>query len=250
MTLFSSTINHQFPYFISPAGEYIRNQHLTQCRGGLMKNLQEVYRIASTLAFENAERWLEVAKAAFQMGYYGQARSLTITAYEEMGKAIVSWWAANGIVPFDDDLVHDVYRVHWVKTTISAMLHGILQIPLDLSFGFIEENEFLKEAVTMNKEKLLEVSMDLLEAAAEVEFKRREGMYVDVWEEDDGSFTVTSPSDITEDRTKNAIEEVEFVLKFSTSLFKFLDENPQELENYKTGVEEERRYFDDLPDTP
>jgi AbiV family abortive infection protein len=206
-----------------------------------LSNETEAYKKASGLAFDNAERWLKVAKAAYAMGYYGQARSLAITAYEEIGKAVVSWWAAEEIVPIDDDLVIDAYSYHWTKTGISLILHSVIRLPVELAFGFIQEEDILKEIVTTNEEKETEALYEFAELLVELENKRREGMYVDIWKEEDGTLSITAPSDIEENRPRTAISEIEGVLQFAKSLFDYLDENPEAKKAYKEAVEKERK---------
>jgi len=54
----------------------------------------DAYSRAYGLAMKNAKAWLEISTLALVNGHNGQAYSVAVTAYEEIGKACVTWLAA------------------------------------------------------------------------------------------------------------------------------------------------------------
>ena len=206
----------------------------------IFDNELDAYSLSYKLAMDNALAWLKASKLAFENGLYGQSYSLIITSFEEIGKAYISWLAANEIISLEDEMLEMAYSNHEFKTLVSDLISLQDALVLAMNLGIIEEDELWKEVTLVSGEAALR---ELVERSMDREDKRRLGMYVDVWEEDSGDFTVTSPKDIIEELPRKAIEEVERTHELLSVIFQFLDENPElmpfVIKNFKERMAED-----------
>lgn len=197
----------------------------------------EAYSLAYELAMKNASAWLDIARSALEMGFNGQAYSVAVTAYEEIGKAYISWLAARDIIPLDDEILELACHKHVVKTLISDFISYEDALLLSLGSGIISVDDILKELSVTSEEEALE---RLAIKAIEREDRRRLGMYVDVWEKDDGQLSVTSPDDISEKRAGDAIEEVENTHELLEILLRIYEDHPPLIEILRKNYKERR----------
>ncbi|MHA1936078.1 MAG: AbiV family abortive infection protein [Candidatus Thorarchaeota archaeon] len=205
---------------------------------------KDAYALAYRLALKNVSDWLEIAKSATLKGLYGQSYSLAITAYEELGKAYISWLAAMEFIQLEEEILELVYYKHEVKTFVSDLISIEDAMILALSTGIIDTDDILEElSLSSEEERFGELGV----IAFEREQRRRKGMYVDVWEEDSGKFTVTSPDDFNEGRANSAIEEVARTLEILELLVKLTAEYPEIYKHLKSVYEERRNTYEEEP---
>lgn len=203
-------------------------------------NELEAYSLAYELAMKNASAWKAIARLALELGFKGQAYSVAVTAYEEIGKAYISWLASKEVIPLDDEILELVYHKHVAKTIVSDFISFEDALLLSLGSGIISVDDILKELSVTSEEEALE------RLAIEREDRRRLGMYVDVREEDMGLLSITSPDDISEKRAGDAIEEVENTHELLEILFRIYEDHPPLLEILKNNYKER---MDDLSDS-
>ena len=206
-------------------------------------NELEAYSLAYELAMKNASAWKAIARLALELGFKGQAYSVAVTAYEEIGKAYISWLASKEVIPLDDEILELVYHKHVAKTLVSDLISFEDALLLSLGSGIISVDNILKELSVTSEEEALE---RLAIKAIEREDRRRLGMYVDVREEDMGHLSITSPDDISEKRAGDAIEEVENTHELLEILLRIYEDHPPLLEIFKNNYKER---MDDLSDS-
>lgn len=83
--------------------------------------------------------------------HYGHAYSVSVSAYEEIGKAWITWLAVEGFVPFDDEDLEKVYRYHEAKVAVAFSFSAIDWGYTLLGMGFIDIDDVLKENLTEPK---------------------------------------------------------------------------------------------------
>ncbi|MHA1903661.1 MAG: hypothetical protein ACW977_06815 [Candidatus Thorarchaeota archaeon] len=102
----------------------------------------------------------------------------------------------------------------------------------------ISFDDILKElSVTSEEEALERITIEKIER----EGRRRLGMYVDMWEEESGQLSITSPDDISEKRASDAIVEVENTHDLLGNLLKIYDAHPPLIEILQKNYEERKK---------
>ena len=170
-----------------------------------MSDLKSAHHQAYELALQNAAVWLELANDAFDKEYYGHSFSMTVLANEEVVKAFTSWMVSQNYIPPEDERVKAAYSWHQAKGVISFGFHYQLAMNEMLRVGLLDADDLIKEIVTESPEQ---VEDELWNHAYEMEERRKKGVYVDIKETEDGSFLVTSPSDISRGRVEDFKEYV------------------------------------------
>jgi len=194
--------------------------------GSTLSSLKAAYESAYQLALENAKTWLLVAKHAFDAGNNGQAYALAVIANEEVGKAYVTWLAAMGFIPEEHPLVDKVYDNHKVKNAVTILIHDLRQIIEIVGWGIIDRDDLFKES-TLNPPADEQIEQYLRERAKEIHEGRLDGMYVEIWEEDDGLFSARSPKSFPRERAEIAVDSVAWVLGLIWSLTEQVPENEE-----------------------
>ena len=199
------------------------------------------YSAAYRLAMKNASAWIRISRLLLESGFYGQAYSVVVTAYEEVGKAYISWLAGKEVIPLDDEMLELVYYKHEAKTLVSDLISYEDALLLSLGSGILSTDDILKELSVTSEEEALE---RLAVEAIEREDRRRSGMYVDVWEEENGQLSVSSPFDISEKQASDAIEEVENTHELVDSLLRLYEIHPPLVEILKKKYEERKKDYE------
>jgi hypothetical protein len=97
--------------------------------------------------------------------------------------------------------------------------------------GVIEPEDLLRDAITISddevKERYKEIAELLVEYVSEVELMRQDGVYVNVFKNDDDELVLTTPMDFPRDRAKRAIEVVCRGLEIITNLHDLMEHYPE-----------------------
>ena len=169
----------------------------------------DIWRDATSLSQENAERWVEDARVLVRAGSFGHAVAALHLACQEMAKALVCWHVAEAIWPLENNkLVRGIFRggrAHKLKNElVLGMCWIILQRAFDpkLTRGREPTGDEVKIAWTLLKDHTLGLEQARLKAT-----------YVDIRKE-----TVLTPAAISENRAKEILKGVEVLVQKSREL--------------------------------
>jgi AbiV family abortive infection protein len=168
-----------------------------------------IWRDATSLSQENAERWVEDAKVLVNAGSFGHAVAALHLACQEMAKALVCWHVAEAIWPVENNkLVKDIFQGKHAHKLKNQLVVGMCWIIVQRAFnprltkGREPTGNEVKIAWTLLKDHSLGLEQARLKAT-----------YVDIRKE-----TVVTPAAITENRARGLLKGVGVLVQKSREL--------------------------------
>lgn len=167
---------------------------------------------SSKECLNNAERLLKDANLLFENGSNGSAVSLSITALEEIGKAIILELTSLNYI--DREIASRAMRQHYPKKIVLKAIQ----------LGIILHDQINRDRgdYSINLEKLQELHNILKSEINTWEERRTLGLYVQVNVENDS--IVSSPTEIANHEAKKTVNEAEDLLMMGKVLCKILPE--------------------------
>ena len=167
----------------------------------MTEEARNVFAQASKFALKNAEAWLMRAKQAKDSGPVGHSFSMAVTANEELAKAYISWMVSVGLFHPKHEFVLRTFDSHFVKHMFMIQTYLKDDLSIDLEIGVIDSDDLLREALkkteTEAKAEFDEYIQRVAEGSVEMEELRRDGIYVDIWDEDNDKYALSNPEDFS-----------------------------------------------------
>lgn len=211
----------------------------------MSEKTRKMFAEISNASLENAKAWLMRAQQAKDSGPVGHSFSMAVTANEELAKSYVSWLVSVGLLHPEHEFVLRIFDRHEVKHMF--MIHTYMKddLSIALAVGIIDTDDLLSDALTMTesdaKVKFEEYVQLLTDLSIELEDLRRDGIYVDIWKEDDGTYISSNPEQFSSKKRDNMLTLVEGGLDMIGGLLNLFQKDSDVEKNYIKFLRERRK---------
>lgn len=215
--------------------------------------LKRLYTQTMIESIKNSGMWLKESKLLEKKGSKGHSQALLIFSVEELGKAILCWYANIGLIPFNHpvvdyrankkDKLKGIFRSHPLKFATTMGLELGMRSPDSISDG---EDPEIEDPFTNAPAPLEKVLGKIGSFGA---WARTRWMYVDIDVENDEP-RVHSPLMDDPDEIRQGIQDLEHTLNQFKKLVR-IRPLPQRLADWiQTAREIMIEKDNDFPDTP